>query len=112
MNLTIAQASDLLKKPGTRFSGSDWKYGFPHKFYVGEGKVYNKQLKELAAEEVAAWSELTWKFFGVRFFKEGDKVMWSCPFKQNVYGYQRAGVVGERGEPLRCDTWSPDFMVN
>jgi hypothetical protein len=33
-SISIADAIRLLKTPGTRFSGSDWKYGWPHKFYI------------------------------------------------------------------------------
>src|SRR5438132_848762 len=34
MELSVKEAIGFLKTPGTRFSGSDWKYGWPHKFYI------------------------------------------------------------------------------
>jgi hypothetical protein len=33
-SITVADAIKFLKQPGTHFSGSDWKYGWPHKFYI------------------------------------------------------------------------------
>jgi hypothetical protein len=33
-SITVAEAIVYLKQEGTRFSGSDWKYGWPHKFYI------------------------------------------------------------------------------
>lgn len=33
-SITVAGAASYLKQEGTRFSGSDWKYGWPHKFYI------------------------------------------------------------------------------
>lgn len=33
-SITPQLAMALLKDPGTGFSGSDWKYGWPHKFYL------------------------------------------------------------------------------
>ncbi len=33
-SLSVQDAIRFLKQPGTRFSGSDWKYGWPHKFYI------------------------------------------------------------------------------
>jgi hypothetical protein len=33
-SLSVAEAIKALETPGTQFSGSDWKYGWPHKFYL------------------------------------------------------------------------------
>ena len=33
-SLRVEDAIRYLKQPGTRFSGADWKYGWPHKFYL------------------------------------------------------------------------------
>jgi hypothetical protein len=33
-SISVSAAITFLKQPGTSFSGSDWKYGFPHKFYI------------------------------------------------------------------------------
>ena len=33
-SISLEKLIKLLQTPGTRFSGSDWKYGWPHKFYV------------------------------------------------------------------------------
>ena len=33
-SISPEDAIEYLKRPGTRFSGSMWKYGWPHKFYI------------------------------------------------------------------------------
>lgn len=33
-SISVEDAIKFLKQPGTQFSGSDWKYGWPHKFYI------------------------------------------------------------------------------
>jgi hypothetical protein len=110
MSLTIAEAVVLLKKPGTRYSGSDWKYGWPHKFYIGSSKVYNEQLQSMTDEEVAAWSVITEEFFGIKFYRENGKTMYGCDYPDAMgYGYQRAGVVGPDSKPVRDDNWNLDF---
>lgn len=110
MSLTVAQAIDKLKTPGVTYSGSDWKYGWPHKFYVGSEKVYNYGLAALTDEELSSWSAVTEKFFGVSFVNDGaGQIKWRCLHAAGFYGYQRAGVVGPDGEPVRNDTWSVDF---
>lgn len=109
MSLTIAQALELLKTPGTRYSGADWKYGWPHKWYLNNDKVYNYDLGLLSDEELSAWSAMTEKFFGVGFTRDEKGIKWSCPHRSGLYGYQRAGVVGPDGEPVRSDEWSVDF---
>lgn len=33
-SIKVEDAIKFLKQPGTHFSGADWKYGWPHKFYL------------------------------------------------------------------------------
>lgn len=33
-SISVKRAIELLLTPGTHFSGTDWKYGWPHKFYI------------------------------------------------------------------------------
>jgi hypothetical protein len=33
-SITVADFLAALQTPGTHYSGSDWKYGYPHKFYI------------------------------------------------------------------------------
>jgi len=33
-SLSVADAIKAIETRGTRYSGSDWKYGWPHKFYL------------------------------------------------------------------------------
>lgn len=109
MSLSIQEAINLLKTPGTRFSGSDWKYGWPHKFYIGSSKVYN-ELEGLDEKQLAEWSSFTDKFFGVTFIRVENKIMWRCSYPGGFYGYQRSGFVGQDGEPVRDDSWNLDYL--
>jgi len=109
--LTIAEAIESLKKPGTTYSGADWKFSWPHKFYIGNDRIYNEQvLKE--SQLLPAWNEVSLKFFGITFEIREEKIYFRCPFRAGPLGYQRAGVVGEDGRPRRCDTWSVDYGAN
>jgi hypothetical protein len=113
MSLTIADVIEKLKIPGTRFSGADWREGWPDRFYVNNEIVFNSDLKKVSPEEVAAYSEVTKKFFGVTFERVPDgRVIWKCPYVWGEDGYKRAGTVGPEGQVIREDTWSSDFYVN
>jgi len=63
MSLTIADVIEKLKIPGTRFSGADWREGWPDRFYVNNEIVFNSDLKKVSPEEVAAYSEVTKKVY-------------------------------------------------
>lgn len=86
---------DDLKKlveEGAHFGGSDWKYGFPHKFYVtlkdGEMvKFYTKHLEDLKDpeqfEEIAA---LLKEHTNIEFSRREGGVWYKAPY----HGYQKA----------------------
>lgn len=76
---------EILKTPGAHFSGSDWKYGYPHKFYLDmpadalwQGspsqhmKFYTRHLSDLPDEELKPLAELIEPFFAIRFFRDDD----------------------------------------
>lgn len=110
MRIKIDEAIKLLRTPGTYFSGSDWKYGFPHKFYVGHDKVYTKDLKLVPDEKVQEFSVLAQEFFGIEFYRQDKQLYWRCEWADcSAMGYQRAGHVGPDGKPIRNDDWNPDF---
>ncbi len=58
---------------GARLDGADWKYGWPHKFYVTgggipHGKFYNVHLlDDLDDEARAKVIDVLWRHTGVRF---------------------------------------------
>ena len=118
MRLTIAQVIDALKVPGTYYSGSDWKFGYPHKFYLCHvDKFYTEELEKATPEELDAFSNLSERFFGVKFYRdEKGALLYRCEYVDLTgCGYQRAGHVGPNGDPERIDTWNPDhpkYAVN
>jgi hypothetical protein len=78
---------------GDRLGGSDWKYGWPHKFYlyppVGHGmhKWYNQHLLDQGYSEQAR-DELILKLeqhSGILFWFEGGQLHYRAP----SVGYQR-----------------------
>lgn len=50
MSLTTKEAIEWLKMPGTKFSGSDWKYGWPHKFYIERPNPDEDKLVQVGME--------------------------------------------------------------
>lgn len=75
---------------GGKLSGSDWKYGWPHKFYVhpiggGMLKWYNAHLRDMSEEELAAFAPLLLEYSGIKFVREEGTLMCYASY----YGYQR-----------------------
>lgn len=91
------EAVKLLQTAGTSYSGSDWKYGFPHKFYIGKSKFYTKHLLDASPETFQTFAELSLELFGIGWDKKEDgRVFYNFPAtKTSAYGYQRWGVVGK-----------------
>lgn len=84
-----AALTELLTTPGVHYSGSDWKYGYPHKFYLDlpdnalwKGspkkamKFYTRHLTDLTDDELDPIAELILRFFGIGFYREGEKTVW------------------------------------
>ncbi len=97
-SMSVVDAIAALARPGTRYSGSDWKYGWPHKFYIGDGKFYAIHLKRATAEQLAAFNAAAEKTIGVTYFIEvgGERdgaFGYRCPRPDNFCGFQRDGVV-------------------
>lgn len=164
-SISVEDAIKYLKQPKTHFSGSDWKYGWPHKFYIepinpdanklveigsstspevtvraGTGpndrwrcfahhndtcgcprengvtgywyeaimghhkslylKFYNKHLLDATPEQLKQFSELSTKIFGISFDVKDGKLFYVSPKTSSFYGYQRAGIISESGEPV------------
>ena len=101
-SISVADAIRLLQKPGTRFSGSDWKYGWPHKFYIeaeGAIKFYAKHLAQASDAELAEFDRLSRKTFGIAWKRDENGVAFYSP-RGGSYGWQLSGTIGEDGQPI------------
>lgn len=76
---------------GGALGGSDWKYGYPHKFYAypkggGQEKFYTEHLKDLGDPEFAEFAALLKAHTDIEFLRdEKGQLMYRAPY----YGYQR-----------------------
>ncbi len=73
-------------------AGSDWKYGYPHKFYlhgptIKSGKWYNDHLMDQGylPERWQTLVELLEAHAGIRFSMKEGNLMYTAPYS----GYQR-----------------------
>lgn len=109
---------------GTNWSGCDWKYGYPHKFYVsipiepvrrcigsswidgarGDfrysevksefGKFYSVHLLDATTEQREEWRKHVEPLIGVVFEMHGSELKYRAPSD----GYQAHGIIGEPHE--------------
>ena len=79
---------------GCQIHGSDWKYGWPHKFYVegahgagGAGKWYNQHITDEGFDDEARGALLgILESSGITFKIEADgRLTWTAP----SHGYQK-----------------------
>lgn len=75
---------------GGQLSGSDWKYNYPHKFYVmpkngGQYKFYITHLQDLSDQEFQPFSILLYAATHIEFTRKDGKLFYSAPY----YGYQK-----------------------
>ena len=89
-SLSPADAVVLLAKTGTHYSGSDWKYGHPHKFYLGQYKFYTSHLMDATEDQLVLFNRLAEKTIGITFKVKDGKLIYAAPCS----GYQAAGTVG------------------
>lgn len=94
-SMSPADATKALMTPGTHYSGSDWKYGWPHKFYIESngkhGKFYSVHLLDSSPEEFAAFNTAAANTIGVRFsvHPENGRLGYVAP----LVGFQTWGNV-------------------
>ncbi len=84
------EAIRLLQTQGTHYSGSDWKYGWPHKFYIGSSKFYSQHFQ--SRTQCQEWNRVAAPLLGVAFFIDpaNNRLMYlAC-----CSGWQSWGVVG------------------
>lgn len=90
---SVAHAIALLETAGTRYSGSDWKYGYPHKFYLdapeGHRKFYVNHLEFASPELVERFATLSRDLLGV-IYGVGPRGVWY----RTTPGWQTWGEVG------------------
>ena len=91
---------------GNDASGSEWKLGWPHKFYISddtglEWKFYSEHLTPLGQEDFAKVTEAIARVLKIRFeYDAADRMLVRAP----SYGYQAWVVDGvERGSVLPED---------
>lgn len=100
-SMSVEQAIRLLTTPGTRYSGSDWKYGWPHKFYIhregwknsddGPHKFYVTHLSDATHADFIQFCALSAKLLGVTFVRRMDG---SLRYSAVCQGFQTWGTVG------------------
>lgn len=120
-SLSVDGVLKAFQTPGTQYSGSDWKYGWPHKFYIeipcepyrhiisshydGKGsttheygmsssrhhKFYAVHLQDATPEQLEQWNQIAGPLVGVRF--EMSPVFGTLRFITPCHGYQTHGVV-------------------
>lgn len=88
-SIGVAAAIQLLKTSGTTYSGADWKYGWPHKFYLNSNKFYNGHLADASEELFNEFSKLSEELFEVTWIKDEGKMKYRA-----VSGVQKSGTVG------------------
>lgn len=98
-SITPEYALRLLQITGQRYSGSDWKYGWPHKFYLDPFKFYSEHLLD-TPELIDEWNRIAAPLLGVEFFigalVEGKLVPGDRLVNKAVRGIQCWGVGDER----------------
>lgn len=75
----------LMGRAGTGYSGSDWKYGWPHKFYItvpGRAmmKFYTKHLKEANIPTFESANRLSRRYFDVEFARVDGTLGWAASY--------------------------------
>lgn len=85
---------DLLEalNKGARLGGSDWKYGFPHKFYVYGGppnmiKFYTLHLLDMTDEAYDAFAPILSQYSGITWGRNAEKGRY---YQAPYHGYQKA----------------------
>lgn len=82
---------DVVRFEGNGIESADWKYGWPHKFYLGAptdgqsvgaaisfGKFYSEHLTDVGLSDDAfvEVARVLWRKSGVLFVREGSRLTW------------------------------------
>jgi len=126
-SISLADALKAMQVEGVHFSGSDWKYGFPHKFYLrvpcepyqavveshydGKGgheikmgekdthyhKFYLKHAVDADRETIIQWNRIAAPLIGVAIVMHPEH---GLGYRSVTNGWQTWGVVGVSREDL------------
>lgn len=88
------KAIEFLKNPGSVFSGSDWKYGWPHKFYIDTINPDAAQSVEIGSDSVPRGEEPLPTDRWSCFAHHNDGC--SCPNEPGVTGSWRLPIMSHR----------------
>ena len=119
-SLSVADVLKAFQTPGVRWSGSDWKYGWPHKLYVdipcepyrrctskgpGENdlgysecrsdncKFYTEHLLDATPEQLAEWNNIVKPIIKIGFeISEDGHLKYSAP----CHGWQGDGTISAK----------------
>lgn len=99
------QALFRLSTPGHSVSGADWKYGWPHKFYLdplpgsdqklGATKFYNDHLMDADQSVFEQISNLSERLLGIKWDKHEGQLRWFAVPNTQRYGTVTKSDSGE-----------------
>lgn len=93
-SISTSKAIQLLNTTGTFYSGSDWKYGWPHKLYIHAkesfGKFYTTHLMDETSYQLEEFNNLSIPLLGLDF-KIGEK---GIKFLAPGQSWQTWGTIG------------------
>ncbi len=88
-SMPVAEAIRRLSTPDNSYSGADWKYGWPHKFYIGSGyphKFYNKHLSDATREEFLEFNSLSEYYFGITWVRDAGEIKYRAVPNTQLHG--------------------------
>lgn len=93
-SLRVSQVLEFMKQPGVKFSGADWKYGWPHKFTFevpNPTPDVKEEVGSMSGPEVdGTHPDDRWSCFA-----HGDNQC-ACPKEPRTTGYWRRVKMGVR----------------
>lgn len=72
-SIPFTDAMRLLSTSGTSWSIADWKYGWPHKIYLGNGKFYAEHLRDVSDEELVQFNAKLKPLSGIFYVRESEQ---------------------------------------
>jgi hypothetical protein len=117
-SMTPELAIFYLKQPGTKFSGDNWRHGFPERFFITPKDSTIKDHRKFrvihlldASDEVfQEFDRLSRSVFGVAWFREPEGIRFNCPRSPGTLGFQRFGYIGPDGSPIHQDGMNQEYI--
>lgn len=96
-SLSPADFIKFMNQPGTSFSGSDWKYGYPHKFYVEPVNPKADELVQVGTKSGDGTdSSDYWSCFAHPVYSNNKTKTCSCPIENGRTGHYNRPIMGKR----------------